>query len=92
MYYLFIWQDSSSSGTFLACRSNDLQEFYLDFKEIIKRYIPYKGLFKVTKVNDTHILSYCDNAKAFASWYNSTPTGKVDLCEIVGLDKVFDLL
>lgn len=92
MYYLFIWQDNSSNGTFLAFRSDDLQEFYLAFNEIIKRYIPYKGLFKITKVNDTHILSYCDNAKVFGAWYSSVPTGKVDSCEIVGLDNVFNVL
>jgi hypothetical protein len=92
MYYLFIWQDSSTNGTFLACRSFDKQEFYEQFKEILKRYLPYNNVFKIVRYKNMHVISYCDSSKPYDSWKNSKPTGKVDLCEIVRLDKVFDML
>lgn len=87
-YYLNIWQESKNSGTSPLFKTDDKQEFKLVLKEMMKRYIPYKSLCKITKYKDFTFVSYCDGAQPFATWYIEKPKGKINSMEIVNIDKL----
>ena len=92
MYYLNVWQSSLNNGTSLLYKTEDKEEFKSVLKEMMTMYPPVKGVYKVTKYKDNTFVSFADIITVYTMWLLEVPKGKTDYCELVRIDKLFDVL